>query len=153
MPPADQKIDPESQVGEADRGLLSDLAVNAISGGKQNHKPQNQSGLGGLASSFLGGGGGHSGGGGGGGGGGHSSSSFGGTAGHLIGSFLDKPHANSQQNSGGGGGYSGSSSGSGGHSSGGGGFLGGILGGHHGSSVCLPTLQSFLMPLQQAGCC
>ena len=144
MPPAYEKSDPESQVGEADRGLLSDLAINAISGGKQNHKPQNQSGLGGLASSFLGGGGGHSGGGG---GGGQSNSSFGGTAGHLIGSFLDKPHGNSQQNSGGGGGgYGGSSSGGHSSSGGGGGFLGGILGGHHGSSVSLPISRKLYDP-------
>ena len=105
------------------------LAINAITGGKI--KPQNQSGLGSLASSFLGGQSSHSGGsssGGGGGGG------IGGPIGHLVGSlFADKPNNqdqqshSSQQSSG----YGGSAS-AGGHQGGG---MMGFFGGHHGSSV------------------
>lgn len=96
--------------------------MNAVSG-KQN-KPQNQSGLGGLASSFLGGQGSH-----GGGGGGHGNGG-GGLAGQLVGSFLggSKPH--DQQSAGHGG------SSSGGHGQGGlMGLASGFLGGHHGASV------------------
>ena len=105
------------------------LAINAITGGKI--KPQNQSGLGSLASSFLSGQSSHSGGsssGGGGGGG------IGGPIGHLVGSlFADKPNSqdqqshSSQQSSG----YGGSAS-AGGHQGGG---VMGFFGGHHGSSV------------------
>ncbi len=97
--------------------------MNAITGGK--HKPQNSSGLGGLASSFLGGGsqGGHSGSGSGSGGG--SGGGFGGLAGQLVGSLLDggKPSKPQQQQS--------SQQSSSGQSGG----LMGFLGGHHGSSV------------------
>lgn len=98
--------------------------MNAV-GGKQN-KPQNQSGLGGLASSFLGGQGSH-------GGGGHGSGG-GGLAGQLVGSFLGggKPH-DQQPSSQGSGGHGGSS---GGHGQGGlMGLASGFLGGHHGTSV------------------
>lgn len=89
-------------------------------GGKQ-HKPQNQSGLGGLASSLLGGQNSH--GGGGHGGSGHSGS--GGLAGQLVGGLLGGKQHNQQ---------SGQSQ-HGGHGQGG--FMGmasGLLG-HHGSSV------------------
>lgn len=93
-------------------------------GGKQN-KPQNQSGLGGLASSFLGGQGSH--GGGGGGGHGHGNSG-GGLASQFVGSLLgggSKPH--DQQPS---------HQSSGGHGQGGlMGLASGFLGGHHGASV------------------
>lgn len=102
--------------------------MNAITGGK--HKPQNQSGLGGLATSLLGGGSnkpsqGSSG-----------SGGLGGIAGQLVGSmFAEKPNAQVQQP----GGHSGSSSGgqqsSGQHSGGG---LMSFLGGH-GSSVRIAT--------------
>ena len=102
--------------------------MNAVSG-KQN-KPQNQSGLGGLASSFLGSQGSH-------GGGGHGSGgSGGGLAGQLVGSFLGggKPH-DQQASSQGSGGHGGSS---GGHGQGGlMGLASGFLGGHHGTSVRL----------------
>lgn len=104
-----------------------DLASSALGGKKPNK--QNQSGLGGLASSFLGGGqgshgggsGGHGGSGGGTGGG--TGGGFGGLAGQLAGSLLagGKPNKPQQQQSGGG--------------HGGGGGLMGFLGGHHGSSV------------------
>ena len=102
-----------------------DLAINAITGGKV--KPQNQSGLGSLASSFLGGQSNH-------GGGGSSGGGIGGPIGHLVGSlFADKPnsqnqqsHANQQS-----GGYGGSGS-TGGQQGGG---MMGFLGSHHGSSV------------------
>ena len=103
--------------------------MNAITGGK--NKPQNQSGLGGLASSFLGGqssqGSGHGSGSNGGSGGGGSGGSFGGLAGQLVGSFLDsgKPTPAQQQ-------QQAQQTSSGGHH---GGFLG-FLGGH--SSVSVP---------------
>lgn len=91
--------------------------MNAITGGK--HKPQNQSPLGGLASSLLGGQHGgqtsHS---------SNSSGSIGGLAGQLMGSFLDsggKPQQQQQQPPSQ-------------QSGGGGGFMS-FLGGHHGSSV------------------
>ncbi|KAL9585177.1 MAG: hypothetical protein Q9203_004367, partial [Teloschistes exilis] len=108
----------------ADRGFLSDLATNAISG--KHGKPQNQSGLGGLASSFLGSQGSH-------GSSGHGSSGGGGLAGQLIGGLLGggKPHNQQQPQSSQhstSGGY-GSSSGS--HQQGG---LGSFFGGHHGQS-------------------
>ncbi|KAL8867238.1 MAG: hypothetical protein Q9174_005792, partial [Haloplaca sp. 1 TL-2023] len=112
-----------------DRGFLSDLATNAVSG--KHGKPQNQSGLGGLASSFLGGQGSH-------GSGGHGGGGSGGLAGQLIGGLLGggKPHHQPQSSagqhsgtSGGSGGY-GSSSGGHGHGAG----LGSFFGGQHGSS-------------------
>ena len=88
-------------------------------GGKQN-KPQNQTGLGGLASSFLGGQGSH-----GGGGGGHGNGG-GGLAGQLVGSFLGGGKPQEQQHS---------NQGSGGHGQGGlMGLASGFLG-HHGASV------------------
>jgi len=103
--------------------------MNAITGGK--HKPQNQSGLGGLASSFLGGGHGKptsqgsSGQGG-----------IGGLTGRLVGSLsAEKPNAQPQQQH-----STPQSSGYGGSSSGGqqsGGGLMGFFGGNHGSSVSL----------------
>lgn len=99
-----------------------DLATNAM-GGKQ-HKPQNQSGLGGLASSFLGGQGSH--------GGGSHGSSGGGLTGQLVGSLLGggKPS----------GGQAGSSSG--GHGQGGlMGLASGFLGGHHAPSVCMSSFS------------
>lgn len=98
------------------------MAVNAATGGK--HKPQKQSGLTGIASSFLGGQGSH-------GSGGHSGGG-GGIAGQLVGSLLGggKP-----QHSGAGGGHGGSSSGQ--HQQGGlMGMASSFLGGHQGSSVC-----------------
>ena len=98
--------------------------MNAI-GGKQ-HKPQNQSGLGGFASSLLGGQGSHGGSGQGGGGG------SGGLAGQLVGGLLGggKPH--NQQST---------SQASGGHGQGGlMGMASGFLGGHHSSSVSLVRL-------------
>ena len=107
------------------------MALNAVMGGKQNNKPS--SGLGGLASSFLGGQGSHTGNTGG-------SSGSGGLAGQLVGSLLGggKPH-NQQQSS-----HSSGSFGSSGTSSSaqhqGGGLMGmasNFLGGHHGSSVSL----------------
>lgn len=110
-----------------------DLAMNALTGGK--HKPQKQSGLGGLASSFLGGQGSHGGGGSGTGshGGGGSSGGFGGLAGQLVGSFVgggkpNKPEQHQQSSQ---------------HSSSGGqhGGLMGFLGGHHGSSVRAASLR------------
>lgn len=105
-----------------------DLAMNAITGGK--HKPQNQSGLGGLASSLLGGGNnkpsqGSSG-----------SGGLGGIAGQLVGSmFAEKPSAQQQQASQSSGGYGGSSNGG---QQGGGGLMS-FLGGHHGSSVSIKS--------------
>ena len=99
--------------------------MNALSGGKQ--KPHNQSGFGGLASSFLGGQGSHGGGGSGSHGGGNSGGGFGGLAGQLVGSLLDggKPNKPQEQQ------YSGHQSSGGGQQSG---FMS-FLGGHHGSSV------------------
>lgn len=92
--------------------------MNAVTGGKQ--KPQNQSGLGGLASSFLGGQGSHASGG---------SGGSGGLTGQLLGSLLGggKPH-NQQQSQ---------QSGSHGIPSSGGPQQGGLMGflGGHGSSV------------------
>lgn len=98
------------------------MALNAVTGGKQN-KPQKQSGIGGLASSLLGGQGSH--------GGGHQGGG-GGIAGQLMGSLLGggKPHNQSQssQQPGGPGGHGGSTSGLTGIAS-------GFVGGHHGSAV------------------
>ena len=114
------------QHADMDFFFVKNLAINAITGGKV--KPQNQSGLGGLASSFLGGQSSHGGGSSSGGGG------IGGPIGHLVGSlFADKPNnqhqqSNSSQQSGG---YGGSTPAGGQH---GGGMMG-FLGGHHGSSV------------------
>ena len=105
--------------------------MNAITGGKHNNKPQ--SGLGGLASSFLGGQSSH-----GGGSGGHNGGS-GGLTGKLVGSLLGggKPHSNAPP---GGSGVQGSSSS--GHSQGGlMGMASGLLGGH-GSSVRLIELHA-----------
>ncbi len=105
------------------------LAINAITGGKV--KPQNQSGLGSLASSFLGGQSSHGGGGSSGGGGG---GGIGGPIGHLVGSlFTDKPNSQNQQSH-----SNQQSSGYGGSGSAGGqqgGGMMGFFGGHHGSSV------------------
>ena len=125
-----------------------DLALNAITGGKI--KPQNQSGLGSLASSFLGGqsshGGGSSSSGGGGGGG------IGGPLGHLVGSlFADKPNNQNQQShsSQQPGGYGGSASAVG-HQGGG---MMGFLGGHHGSSVSTAARErcvTLLMCIEQS---
>lgn len=114
------------------------LAINAITGGKI--KPQNQSGLGSLASSFLGGQNSHSGGGSSGGGGG---SGIGGSLGHLVGGlFADKPnnqqqqsHSNQQSS-----GYGGS--GSAGAQQGGG--MMGFLGSHHGSSVSTADREPYV---------
>ena len=96
--------------------------MSALTGGK---KPQNQSGLGSLASSFLGGSGSHGG----------SSSSGGGGLGHMAGQLVGslfsdgKPNNQQQQQQ-----SSHQASGHGGSSSGGqGGGLMGYLGGHHGS--------------------
>lgn len=109
------------------------MAVNAATGGK--HKPQKQSGLGGLASSLLGGGGSH-------GSGGHSGGS-GGIAGQLVGSLLGggKP-----QHSGAGGGHGGSSSGAsqqGGLLGMASSFLGGNQGGGHQSSSVRYVFKMF----------
>ena len=109
-------------------------------GGK--NKPQNQSGLSGLASSLLGGG--------------HNkptsqsgSGGIGGLAGQLVGSmFAEKPHAQQQQPQSSG--YGGSS----GSGQQGGGGLMGFLGGHHGSSVRIDGYfwkQFKLMPFQEPG--
>ena len=164
---------PDGSVQEADRGLLSvcrmerdtgnanadsqscssqNLAMNAITGGKV--KPQNQSGLGGLANSFLSGSSSH--------GGGSSNSAGGGTGGiggpigSLVGSlFADKPNnqqqqsqAHQQPSSQGG------TSSTGGHQGGG---LMGFLGGNHGASTVrtanmmpyLSQLMHFTQPEQQ----
>lgn len=104
------------------------MALNAVTGGKQN-KPQKQSGIGGIASSLLGGQGSH-------GGGGHQGG--GGIAGQLMGSLLGggKPHNQNQssQQPGGSGGHGGSTSGA--HDHGGlTGIASGFLGSHHGSAV------------------
>lgn len=100
-----------------------------MTGGKQNK--QKQSGMGGLATSFLGGS--HGSGGHGSGGGG------GGIAGQLVGSLLSggKPQKQNQPNqqSGAAGGYGGSSSGHG--QPGLVGMASSFLGGHHGASVWL----------------
>ncbi|MCJ1295487.1 hypothetical protein MMC34_007050 [Xylographa carneopallida] len=88
----------------ADRGFLSDLAMNAVMGGKHNKPP---SGLGGLASSFLGGQSSHNNN-----SGGNSNSGNGGL-GRLASSFLggQSSHNNnsggSSSNGGGGGGLTG----------------------------------------------
>lgn len=108
------------------------MALNAATGGK--HKPQKQSGLTGIASSFLGGQGSH-------GSGGHSGGG-GGIAGQLVGSLLGggKPHGqqSSAQHSGAGGGSAGA------HQQGGLiGLASGFLGGHPGSTVCYLSIQSF----------
>ena len=97
------------------------MALNAATGGK--HKPQKQSGLGGLASSFLGGQGSH-------GSGGHSGGG-GGIAGQLVGSLLGggKPQHSSTS-----GGHAGSSSGTS-HQGGLVGMASSFLGGHQGPSV------------------
>lgn len=115
--------------------FAKNLAINAITGGKV--KPQSQSGLGGLASSFLGGQSSH-------GGGGSSGGGIGGPIGHLVGSlFADKPNNQNQQSNSShqSGGYGGSTSAGGQH---GGGMMG-FLGGHHGSSVstadCKPHIR------------
>lgn len=121
-----------------------DMAMNAVTGGKQS-KPQKQSGLGGIASSLLGGQGSH-------GSGGHQGGG-GGLAGQLVGSLLGggKPHNqdHSSQHSGGSGGYSGSGGASSGTHDQGGllGMASGFLGGHHSSSVRLTSLLilKFLM--------
>lgn len=129
---------------------VQDLAVNAVTG-KQN-KPHKQSGLEGIASSFLGGG--SHGGGGGGHGGGHSG---GGLAGQLVGSLLGggKPNKHStpsgQHSASGPADYGNAPSGSGGGGGGGGhgqgsglmGMASGFMGGHHHGGVChvlLPLL-------------
>ena len=93
--------------------------MNAITGGK--HKPQNQSGFGGLASSFLGGQGSHS---------DSGSGGSGGLTAQLIGSLLGggKPH--NQQQSQQSGSYGTPSLGSQQQEG-----LMGFFGGHHGSSV------------------
>lgn len=109
----------------ADVDWAQNLAMNALTGGK---KPQNQSGLGGLASSFLGGSGSHGG----------SSSSGGGGLGHmagqLVGSLFSDGKPNNQQQQQQQQQSSHQASGHGGSSSGGqGGGLMGYLGGHHGS--------------------
>ena len=111
-------------------GWAQNLAMNALTGGK---KPQNQSGLGGLASSFLGGSGSH---------GGGSSSGGGGLshiAGQIVGSLFSDGKPNNQQqqqqqqqSSHQSDGYGGSSSGGQGGGGGGGGLMD-FLGGHHGS--------------------
>lgn len=110
--------------------MNQDLAINAVTGGKQ-HKPQKQSGIGGLASSFLGSQGSHGSGGSGGGGG---------LAGQLVGSLLGggKPPKNQAgQQSGGVGGHGGAS----GHGQGGlMGMASSFLGGQHGSSVLLGAI-------------
>lgn len=102
--------------------------MNAISGGKHNNH-QNQSGLGGLASSLLGGGSSH-------GGSGHGGN--GGLAGQLVSSFLggNKPHNSQQQQQSGqhSGGYGGSTGSA--HQQGGlMGMASGFLGGQGSSSV------------------
>ena len=109
--------------------------MNAVTGGKQHNKPQ--SGLGGLASSFLGG---QSHGSGGQGGTAHGGSAGGGIAGQLIGSFLggnNKPQNQQNQNTSSG--YNASPAGTHGHQQGQQGGLMGMassfLGGHHGSPV------------------
>ncbi len=94
--------------------------MNAMGG--NHNKPQNQSGLGGLASSLLGGQGSH---------GGNGQGGSGGLAGQLVGGLLGggKPH-NQQSGQGQGQGQSG------GHGQGGlMGMASGFLGGHHGSGV------------------
>lgn len=130
--------------------FAKNLAINAITGGKI--KPQNQSGLGSLASSFLGGQSSHGGGGSSGGGGG---GGIGGPIGHLVGSFFaDKPNnqhqqSNSSQQSSG---YGGSTPGGGQHGGGqhGGGMMG-FLGGHHGSSVSTADREPHLTLLTCVG--
>ncbi|MCJ1474965.1 hypothetical protein MMC13_003625 [Lambiella insularis] len=126
QPPSGTNTGEDGTYEGADRGFMSDLAMNAIMGGKQQNKPQ--SGLGGLASSFLGGQSSHnttSGSGSAGGGGG--------LAGQLMGSLLggskpQKPQSGSSSGAGDIGVPGGSSSGS--HQQGGlmslaSGFLGG----------------------------
>ena len=119
-------VELDNTYADVDFPFPKNLAINAITGGKI--KPQNQSGLGGLTSSFLGGQSSH------GGGGSSSGGGIGGPIGHLVGSFFaDKPNnqhqqSNSSQQSGG---YGGSTPAGGQH---GGGMMG-FLGGHHGSSV------------------
>ncbi|MCJ1470893.1 hypothetical protein MMC07_009541 [Pseudocyphellaria aurata] len=132
-------VDPEYQ--GADRNLLSDLAINAVTG-KQS-KPQKQSGLGGLASSFLGGQGSH----------GSSGQGGGGLAGQFVGSLLgggkpSKPHQSDHQSSSSGG-YGGSSAGHG--QSGLMGIASSLLGGQHGASVLWKDSLLFaLLTAQQA---
>ena len=145
----DYKFELKNAHADMDFFFAQNLAINAITGGKI--KPQNQSGFGSLASSFLGGqsshGGGSSSGGGGGGGG------IGGPIGHLVGSlFSDKPNSQQQQphSSQQSGGYGGPASAGGQH--GGGGMMG-FLGGHHGSSVSTADREPYitlLMCVEQA---
>ena len=121
--------------------------MNAITGGKQSNKPQ--SGLGGLASSFLGGQN-------------HGSGSHGNTgqgtnsggsgiAGQLLGSFLGGSTPHNQQAQASSGQFTGSSTGSQGHQqgqhSGIMGMASSFLGGHHGSSVraCLSRSTALVL--------
>lgn len=103
--------------------------------GGNHNKPQNQSGLGGFASSLLGGQGSH---------GGNGQGGSGGLAGQLVGGLLGgKPH-NQQSGQGQ----------SGGHGQGGlMGMASGFLGGHHGSGVrpvlSLKSTTDSLLGLQQ----
>jgi len=91
-------------------------------GGKHN-KPQNQSGMGGLASSLLGGQGSH---------GGNGQGGSGGLAGQLVGGLLGGKQHNQPSGQGQSGGQ-----GQGGLM----GMVSGFLGGHHGSGVRLVLLS------------